>query len=96
MKKGMSLPVNTVVILGIAVLVMLLVVSFLFNGFDPNDVTAKTEIEEKCLDFRTMYDCDVEKLSEIQTDYKNMDLYELLQNEGYDTEQKMLKRCNCD
>lgn len=48
LKKGLSMPVNMLVILAVAVLVLLAVVAFFMGGFDPGAIEGETVVNECC------------------------------------------------
>ncbi|MBS3054747.1 MAG: hypothetical protein J4431_04375 [Candidatus Aenigmarchaeota archaeon] len=56
--KGVSLPINTIVVVAIAVLVMMVIAGFFVGGFQPtSQIPLSTAIANACDIARTTYNC---------------------------------------
>ena len=102
--KGLSLPINTIVIILIAFLV-LLVVAALFSGmFSDTEIKMKRQsaINQACQELRSLYGCDKAKMSSVTVKHqdigdkspKDYSLARLCDLMGYD-EDKCYKTCGC-
>lgn len=72
--RGMSLPINTIVILAIAALV-LVVVAALFTGVlvpGGQGLKLADAIRDGCSKFRTIYNCDITKMRDVTVQYKDL------------------------
>ncbi len=71
-KKGISLPINLIVILAIAILVMVVVAAFFVGVFGPSTagISLDKSLSEACQKWRTLYACADTAKSEVKALYQ--------------------------
>jgi len=66
--KGIELPVNSVIIIALAIFVLLLMAAFFMTGSSGLDKTqVNTAFNQGCSQLSSLYSCDHEKMAEINT-----------------------------
>jgi hypothetical protein len=66
--KGIELPVNSVIIISLAIFVLLMLAAFFGNsGSELDQIRINTAFNQGCSQLSTSYHCDHEKVSEVKT-----------------------------
>ena len=99
--KGISLPLNTIVILIIAMLILVVVGAFFTSHFWGSNVDMI--LSDKCTDFVMLYNCDETKydtnLFSVQlpgdSAAKSHSLKDICDAAGANTKELCLKKCGC-
>lgn len=70
--KGLSLPINTIVIVAIAVLVLVVIAGFFGGFFSLNVLLIQREdaLSKACQQWKTMYNCDYDYIDDAQALHK--------------------------
>ena len=100
MRKGMALPINMVVILAVAMLILVVVGAF-FSGYFGGG-TLDIALNQACNQFVTIYNCDETKLDRVtvmytlpgKSDQEAVSLKRLCELKGYNSETCM-RVCGC-
>ncbi len=104
--KGISLPINAIVIVAIAVLVLVVVAAFFSGSLIPASLEMKrqTVLNNACNTWRTAYNCDSNVMIDEElvayTDPSNpakesYTVYELCELMGITSEEACRLNCNC-
>lgn len=88
MKKGISLPINLIVILAVVVIVLLLLVSFSMSSImsSSEDISEEQKFRTMCMNF-IEYNC--------RADYMSEDLKEYCSDKGW-TDGQCASACGCE
>jgi len=105
--KGMSLPINIIVIIAVAVLVLIAVAAFVsgsLGGFN-REITLQNALTQACGTLKSQaYNCDSVGLSEIEVAAQlnsgdqpgdTYTLRQLCREKNIDTDERCLKNCGC-
>ncbi len=103
--KGMTLPINMIVIIAIAVLVLVVVAGFFSGWFSSGTGTFKLEQEfnKACNALRIAYNCDPQQVGSITTQYKEYQgdptiysLYDLCVKKSFSDPVACARACGCN
>ncbi|MBI4018705.1 MAG: hypothetical protein HY364_00440 [Candidatus Aenigmarchaeota archaeon] len=104
--KGVSLPINTIVIVAIAVLVLMVIGGFFAVnvGQGQNSIELNNAISTACATFVNAYNCDIDRVPLSKAQYRKpgdaeastLDIAELCQEAKFaDTQTCIVAKCGC-
>jgi len=105
--KGISMPINLIVIIAIAVLVLIVLAAFFTGAIGPGTTTISraAALQSACTRLRTVYNCDIttSRWSSIEVPYEKSGdppgaketLRELCEAEGITLESECAITCGC-
>ena len=102
--KGAALPIEAVVILGIALVVLIAIVFLIGNffGISSSDVERERALQEACNKLVVEESCDIDRWSQIEVTYTESggtsleaSLQKLCEDSGFNSQEECAKRCGC-
>lgn len=96
--KGLSMPINTIIILALALLVLIVISAFFLGGMNTDSVNIEKGFSDGCTKLTTAKNCVVAEIPNIITSYKvnsaNKNLHEVCDLKGMD-DADCAKACGC-
>lgn len=93
MRKGLELPVNAIIFIAVAVIVLVSVGSFFFNFFSDSSVDAKKLFAEGCASLRSFHGCDHAQINSISVEGTSFGY--VCGRSGYSDTAQCAKACGC-
>ena len=103
MSKGLELPINMIVVIAVAMLVLVIVAAFLLGWFDTLKIEQEQKLNDACLIFKNTDDCDLASLStpfhyrkySTESQDQTYALSVICEHKGFLDDNKCAIRCGC-
>jgi hypothetical protein len=93
MAKGMELPLNAIIVIAIAILVLVSVGGFFFGFFSDSSVDTKKLFAQGCASLRAFHSCDHKEINQINLENTNFGY--VCGRSGYTDTAVCAKACGC-
>ena len=93
MPKGLELPVNAIIFIAIALLVLISIAGFFFNFYSDSSVDTKKAFAEGCASLRSFHSCDHKEINQVSIENMNFGL--VCGRNGYGNTADCAHACGC-